>query len=43
MILPLCHDVQLKRRKRFLKGLGGNALDRERFKCACLDANWRSA
>ena len=40
-ILPLCHDVQPKLRKPFVKGLGSNLLNREQPKYAWIDTNWR--
>ena len=40
-ILPLCHDVQPKLRKPFVKGLGNNLLNREQLKYAWIDTNWR--
>jgi oligopeptide transport system substrate-binding protein len=40
-ILPLSHDVQPNLRKPFLKGLGSNLLNREQFKYAWIDTNWR--
>jgi ABC-type oligopeptide transport system substrate-binding subunit len=39
--LPLCHDVQPTLRKPFLRGLGNNLLNREQFKYAWIDTNWR--
>jgi ABC-type oligopeptide transport system substrate-binding subunit len=40
-ILPLCHDVQPKLRKPFVKGLGSNLLNREQPKYAWIDTHWR--
>jgi oligopeptide transport system substrate-binding protein len=40
-ILPLCQVVQAKLRKPFVKGLGGNLLNRDQFKYAWIDTNWR--
>ena len=40
-ILPLCQVVQAKLRKPFVKGLGSNLLNREQFKYAWIDTNWR--
>jgi oligopeptide transport system substrate-binding protein len=40
-ILPLCQVVQAKLQKPFVKGLGSNLLNREQFKYAWIDTNWR--
>jgi ABC-type oligopeptide transport system substrate-binding subunit len=40
-VLPLCHDVQPKLRKPFVKGLGSNLLNRDQLKYAWIDAGWR--
>jgi ABC-type oligopeptide transport system substrate-binding subunit len=40
-ILPLGQEVQAKMRKPFVKGLGSNLLNREQFKYAWIDTQWR--
>ena len=40
-ILPYGHEVQSMLRKPFVKGLGGNTLNRQQFKYAWIDTNWR--
>jgi hypothetical protein len=40
-IIPLCHDVNPKLTKPFVKGLGNNLLNREQLKYAWIDTAWR--
>jgi ABC-type oligopeptide transport system substrate-binding subunit len=40
-IIPLCHDVQPRLIKPYLKGVASNLLIREQFKCAWIDTNRR--
>jgi oligopeptide transport system substrate-binding protein len=40
-VIPLCHDVQPKLTKPFVRGLGSNLLNREQLKYAWIDSNWR--
>jgi oligopeptide transport system substrate-binding protein len=39
--LPLYRDVWAYLRKPFVKGIGSNAVDRQQFKYAWIDRNWR--
>ena len=40
-IIPLCHDVQPQLRKPYVRNLASNLLNREQFKYAWIDTNWR--
>ena len=40
-ILPLAHWVQAELKKPFVRGIGNNLLDRQQFKYAWIDTNWR--
>ena len=42
-IVPLYADVWVYMRKPFVRGLGANPLDRQQFKYAWIDTNWRAA
>ena len=42
-VVPIGHWVNSELRKPFLRGLGENLLDRQQFKYAWIDTNWRAS